>query len=457
MYICKFGGSSVRNAAQIEKVYKIIIENPKRRFVVVSAPGKDDIYNQKITDHLFNISTEGRHLNSLKKPITAPQSKEAVIDKFSTLMKDLNIEDDNLINDLEKSLNAKIEKEKRNAYFASRGEHFNAKLVAMYFQLKGLKAETLLPEDIGFMVSEPFEDAKVLPETYQNIEKYRDFDKIGVIPGYYGITPNNDIAVFSRGGSDLTGGEFAYALKAKLYENWTDTNGIYQVDPRNISRAKVIPRLTYKEIRLLSSKGFDVFHFNAMVNCKKRNIPINIRNTNNHTHPGTLIYNERVPEELIAGIARLDNVAYIYLEKDTLGESGFFIKELFEIFRKFNITTYHFPTDKDDMAILLDQHDLTGKINDLRREIQEKLNPDTIRVQYDLSILSPVGIGMRNIPGVIAEAATALKNKNISIESIDQGPAQISFHITVASVNADTALEALYTALIEEQELKDFY
>ncbi len=117
----------------------------------------------------------------------------------------------------------------------------------------------------------------------------------------------------------MTGGEIAFAVEAALYENWTDTDGIYQVDPRLIPEAKVISRLTYKEIRLLSSKGFDVFHYDAMVNCKKRNIPIQIRNTNNLDSDGTLIVSERVPKEVVVGIARKDNIAYLYIERDGAG------------------------------------------------------------------------------------------------------------------------------------------
>lgn len=214
--------------------------------------------------------------------------------------------------------------------------------------------------------------------------------------------------------------------------------------------ADVVPRLTFKEIRLLSSKGFNVFHFDAMTGCRRRNIPINIRNTNRPSATGTMILNERVPAEEVAGIAKLDNMAYIYLEKEGLGEEIGFTEGLLGIFNRYNINTYHYPTDKDDIAVLLKKDDLSGNINNLRLEIEEKLAPDIIDVVYDLAILSMVGIGMRNNSCAIADAVSVLKDSHIDIEMIDQGPAKISFHIGVAQHHADHALELLHKRLILE-------
>ncbi len=454
LIVAKFGGSSVQNAAQIEKVKKIVQANSGRRFVVVSAPGKEERYNKKITDHLFNIATSGRHFKNERHEITAQESVQAVIHKFETLERDLGIDAADLIESLRTDLARELPDNKRIAFYASRGEHYSARFITRYFRKEGMEAGCALPENIPFLVRGDYDNAKVDEEAYVHLANLKNNSGITIMPGYYGVTRDGDIAIFSRGGSDLTGGELAYALSADLYENWTDTDGIYEADPRIITRANVIPRLTYKEIRLLASKGFNVFHFDAMVNCKKRNIPINIRNTNNPSAPGTLIVNERVPQELIAGIARVDHIAYVYLEKDTLGESGAFIEELLDIFRRYEVQTYHYPVDKDDIAVLLDQNDLIGKINNVRREIEDRLKPDSMKVMYDFSILSPVGIGMRNVPGVIAEAAAALRDNKISIETIDQGPAQISFHIGIHSAYADAGLEALFERLIEKQNLK---
>lgn len=446
--VCKFGGSSVENALQIEKIKNIVSDNKNRKYIVVSAPGRDDKYKEKITDHLINIALDGEHLKD--SHITSKISQETVLDKFTTIGKDLGISYENVLKGLKVDFATELTGDKKVAFLSSRGEHYNAHIIANYFNQCGMDTRLVLPEDIGFIVSDDYLGAKVQKESYKNLEALKDEKKICLVPGFYGITSQGDIAMLSRGGSDLTGGEIAYSVNASLYENWTDIDGVYEADPRIISNADVVPRLTFKEIRLLSSKGFNVFHFDAMVNCRKRNIPINIRNTNRPSASGTMILNERVPAEEVIGIAKLDNMAYIYLEKEGLGEEIGFTELLLGIFNKYNINTYYYPTDKDDIAVLLKKEDLSGHINNLRAEIEEQLKPDVVDVVYDLSILSMVGIGMRNNSFAIVDAVSVLKNNHIDIEMIDQGPTKISFHIGVAQHHADHALELLHQRLILE-------
>lgn len=452
MKVCKFGGSSVKDSSQIKKVIEIIKSDNTRRVIVVSAPGRDELFDEKITDHLLNLATNGLHFENQNILISSEQSFEAVISKFEKLCDDLNIDKKEIIEKLKDDLNnCKLKEEERKAFFLSRGEHFNAKIISSYMNQVGIKTELMLPEDFGFLLSDNFTDGKVLYETHKNVQNHFTFDnnEIYLVPGFYGVTTNNKIAVMSRGGSDLTGGELAYALDADIYENWTDTNGVYETDPRIISDSKVIPRLTFKELRLLSSKGFNVFHFNAMLNCKKGKIPINIRNTNNPEHEGTIILSERVPMENLVGIAKLDNMASIHIQKDMLGEEIGFSAELLKIFSEFNINTYHYPTDKDDIAILVEQEDLKGNINNLRRQIEKRLNTDEVHVTYNLSILTLVGIGLKENSFVIVDAITALKNNNIPFEIFDMSPSKISFHIGISQNISDVALKTLKEELLK--------
>ena len=455
MKVCKFGGSSVKDAAQIKKVIRILQSDKMRKVVVVSAPGRDEIYDQKITDHLLNFATEGKHFFEQKLEIDAQQSFEAIIHKYEKLCLDLEIDVNSILEALKKDLTDIVfEGDKKIAFCLSRGEHHNARIIESFMKKSNIDVQLMLPEEFGFILSDNFTDGKVLEETHQNIEKYFDMnqDTLYLVPGFYGITKNSEIAVMSRGGSDLTGGELAYALDADIYENWTDTNGVYEVDPRVIEDANVIPRLTFKELRLLSSKGFNVFHFDAMLNCKKSKIPINIRNTNNPSHEGTLILSERVPMEDIVGIARLDNMASIHIQKDMLSEEIGFMAELLKVFSEFGINTYHYPTDKDDIAILVDQECLKGNINNLRRQIEKRLQTDNITITYNLSIITIVGIGLKENSFVIVDAIWALKENNISFELFDMSPSKISFHIGISQNIADATLQTLYNNLLQNKE-----
>lgn len=445
--VCKFGGSSVADAGQIEKVRSIVVDDPQRKFVVVSAPGRSHKGEEKVTDHLLNIATDGNHFREERKTITPAQSKKAVLEKFSAILKDLKLDGGKILKSLERDLGSKLEGDRKVAFLASRGEHYNARIIAEYFVKCGIDARACLPEDFGFHVSDDFLDAKVLDSAYANVAVLDEDETVKVIPGFYGVTLEGEISIFSRGGSDLTGGEVAYSIDADTYENWTDVSGIIETDPTVIPEARVIPRLTFKEIRLLSSKGFNVFHFDAMLNCRKRKIPINVRNTNRPEDPGTVILNERVPEEGIVGIARLDNMAYIYLEKDMLGEEIGFTAGLLSIFQEYGVNTYQYPTDKDDIAVLVNQEELKGSINDLRRTIEKRLKPDDMEVVYNLSIITPVGLGLVGNSYPIVEAITALGEEHIPIEMIGQSPSQICFHIGVRQAVADDALRILYRRL----------
>lgn len=451
--VCKFGGSSVKNASQIKKIIEIIKEDKKRKVIVVSAPGRDEKYDEKITDHLLNIATNGNHFFEQKIDISKEESLKTIINKYKTLCKDLNIDEKFIINDLKKDLeNSSLKDEEKKAFFLSRGEHFNAKLICEYMNKIGIKTELMLPEKFGFLLSDDFTDGKILADSYENIKNSFDLksDTRYLVPGFYGINKDKKIVVMSRGGSDLTGGELAYALDVDIYENWTDTNGVYEVDPRIIDDANVISRLTFKELRLLSAKGFNVFHFNAMLNCKKGKIPINIRNTNNPNHQGTMILSERVPMEDVVGIAKLDNMALIHIQKDMLGEEIGFSAKLLKIFSEFKINTYHYPTDKDDIAILVEQEDLKGKINNLRRQIEKELNTDHLHVTYNLSILTLVGIGLKENSFIIVDAITALKENNIPFEMFDMSPSKISFHIGISQNVSDAALKTLQKKLLNK-------
>jgi aspartate kinase len=451
--VCKFGGSSVKDALQIEKVINIIKEDPKRKIIVVSAPGRDETFDEKITDHLLNIATNGIYFQEQQILISKKESLDSVLNKFKKLSNDLQIDEKNILLDLQKDLeNCELIDDERKAFYLSRGEHYNAKIICEYMNKSKIKTKLMLPEEFGFMLSNNYTDGKILDVTYENIRNNFDInsDITYLVPGFYGISKNKKIVVLSRGGSDLTGGELAFALDVDIYENWTDTNGVYEVDPRVIADANVITRLTFKELRLLSSKGFNVFHFNAMLSCKKGKIPINIRNTNNPTHKGTLILSERVPMEDVVGIAKLDNMALIHIQKDMLGEEIGFSANLLRIFSEFKINTYHYPTDKDDIAILVEQEDLKGKINNLRRKIEKELNTDNLYVTYNLSILTLVGIGLKENSFVIVDAITALKQNNIPFDMFDMSPSKISFHIGVAQNISDVALKTLQEELLKK-------
>ncbi len=172
MKVCKFGGSSVKDASQIKKVVNIIKDDSSRKVIVVSAPGRDERHQQKITDHLLNFATDGEHFSEQKTSITKKESFDAIIQKYESLCNDLKIDKQTIIDPLKKELETTtLKDEKKEAFCLSRGEHHNAKVIEQFMKKEGINVKLMLPESFGFLLSEEFIDGKVLSKTHENIQK----------------------------------------------------------------------------------------------------------------------------------------------------------------------------------------------------------------------------------------------------------------------------------------------
>src|SRR5699024_3350705 len=184
------------------------------------------------------------------------------------------------------------------------GEDSLAKVLSAYLQSLGLKANYLNPKDAGIYVSDNPGSAQILDESFDNLYQLRDRDEILVIPGFFGDSKDGKLITFSRGGSDITGSIVAAGVKADLYENFTDVDSVYCVNPTIVENPKEITSLTYKEMRELSYAGFSVFHDEALIPAFKADIPVCIKNTNKPDADGTMIVDQKKPsEKCVVGIA----------------------------------------------------------------------------------------------------------------------------------------------------------
>ena len=295
-WVCKFGGTSLANASQIEKVKEIIVSNPLRRFVVVSAPGKQSCTDTKITDLLLDCHA----LIRAHKPF------DPLFKKIKARFLEIAAKLDSRI-DIEGELAeiyARLPSEEKSDYAASRGEYLNALLLSEYLGGEFVDASTIIHLD---------SQGKVDPVSYSLIaEKLVDDHKLYVIPGFYGLDESGAVKTFSRGGSDITGAVVANGVKAELYENWSDVSGIYMADPRLVTKAPVVPHLTYHELALMAQLGASVFHQDAIEPVVQPAIPIRVKNTDDPQAPGSLITARRdVKKQPLVGITgkKVTNVA----------------------------------------------------------------------------------------------------------------------------------------------------
>ncbi|MEW4354572.1 aspartate kinase [Streptococcus pneumoniae] len=450
MKVVKFGGSSLASATQLEKVLQIVKDDPERRFVVVSAPGKRNAEDTKVTDALIRYYRDYVEEND----VTAHQ--EWIIKRYGDMVKELNLKP-SVLEKISKSILklATLPIEENNFLydtFLAAGENNNAKLIAAYFNKNGIPARYIHPKEAGIFVSSEPGNAQILPSSYDKIEELVNSQEVLVIPGFFGVTQDGQICTFSRGGSDITGSIIAAGVKADLYENFTDVDGIFAAHPGIIHNPHSIPELTYREMRELAYAGFSVLHDEALIPAYRGKIPLVIKNTNNPSHPGTRIVLQHTTQALpVVGIAADSNFTSINMSKYLMNREVGFGRKLLQIFEDLNISWEHMPTGIDDLSIILRNRELTPiKEEEILRQLRQKLEVDHVEIEHGLSIIMIVGENMKSHVGLTATATKALSDHQINIQMISQGSSEVSIMIVINSEQEKAAIKALYQAFFAE-------
>jgi aspartate kinase len=449
MKVAKFGGSSLASSEQLKKVINIIKADSARRFIVVSAPGKRYSEDIKVTDLLVKLYQKRLADENTDAVI------QAIFERYQEIGTAFGINEETLKQihkDLESLVDMPVE---NNPHFydtvLASGEDNNAKLIAGILQAEGLAARYVNPKELGMIVSDEPQNARILTKSYTAIYQWRNSEEILVVPGFFGYTENGDVCTFSRGGSDISGAIVAAGLKVDLYENFTDVEGIFAAHPGYIHQPESITQLTYREMRELAYAGFSVFHEEALMPSYRAKIPVVIKNTNNPSHPGTLITNERSDlENPVVGIASDEGFSMIYISKYLMNREVGFTLRVLQIFKEFGLNYEHMPSGIDDISVILRASQLNPYLEEeLLRKIAYEIDPDELRITHDLSMVVVVGEGMKHRVGTMAESAAALARKKISIDMINQGSSEVSIMFGIHKDRERDAIRTLYYTFFE--------
>ena len=435
--VAKFGGSSVADVIQLGKTRTIIEADPDRKFVVVSAPGKRYDGDNKITDLLYLCKTHIDH------NLPYEQIFQVVCDRYMAVNINLNTKVD-LVSEFRK-ITENLQNGASADYIASRGEYLNAMIIAAYLGYDFVDVEGLICFDEKGRFLADVTD-KALGAELAKHEK-------AVIPGFYGTFPNGKIKTFSRGGSDITGALVARAVKADVYENWTDVSGFLVADPRVVKNPKPIDSISYLELRELSYMGASVLHEDAIFPARVANIPINIRNTNDPENPGTMITagDECESGRIITGIAGSKNFTVIAIYKNMMSSDRGFIRKLLTIIEDNELWVEHTPRGIDTVSIVISNEGLNGKLDDIIEELTQSLKPDSIDVFDNMALVATVGSRMSRRPGVSAKLFGALAKAGINIRMIDQGSSEMNIIVGVENKDFEASVRAIYDAFMEEE------
>ena len=433
--VAKFGGSSVADAIQINKIRDIVFEDEDIRYVVVSAPGKRFSEDSKVTDLLYLCKTHIDH------KLAYEQIFQVITDRFMSLESSLGV--DVGIKDELAEIRNHINEGASVDYIASRGEYLNAKIIAAFLGFQFLdSAKVIRFSDKGkFMEERTNED---LAKALKGEERY-------VVPGFYGSRIDGSIKTFSRGGSDITGALIARAVGADVYENWTDVSGFLVADPRIVEDPKPISHISYKELRELAYMGASVLHEEAIYPAKVADIPINIRNTNRPQDPGTMITSAPAKLEdgqIISGIAGSRGFTSITIfNSHMIGQKGF-IRKMAGILEDHDVTIEHIPSGIDTMSVVLNSKIVEGKVEEIVEEFERQLKPETVEISTDLALIATVGAGMASRTGTSAKLFGALAEAGVNIRMIDQGSSEMNIIVGVAEKDFEKAIRAIYKAFV---------
>ena len=436
--VTKFGGSSMADAGQYRKVRDILLADPARKIVIVSAAGKRYGGDHKLTDLLYLCYSHvkyGVDCSRIFKMISG-----RYLDIQSDLDLDLDLEPE--LRALKKRIDAK---EVSREELVSRGEYFSAKLMAAYLGFQFIDAADWVKFNMDGTVNQA--------ESYAALQERVTPGLGAVIPGFYGAMPDGTIHTFSRGGSDITGSLAAAALDADVYENWTDVSGILMADPRIVDHPEAIPEVTYDELRELSYSGAQVLHEDSIFPVREKNIPVNIRNTNDPEAPGTMIKEsfdgDHDPDRFITGITGKKDFSIISLSKRGMSNQVGVLHKVLTVLVRHNISVDYVPNGIDNVSVVLPTAAIEKELYTIMAEIKREVETDELDVHHKIAVVAAVGRKMAFRPGISGKIFAALGEAGINIRMINQGPDELNIIFGVDNKDFEAAIKVLYNSFVK--------
>lgn len=433
--VVKFGGSSLADAKQFKKVADIIKADSDRKYIIPSAPGKRFDEDTKVTDmliKLYELASKGKSLDSQISKIKK---------RYDDIITGLKIKDFSLDEEF-KAIKTELQYNPTCDYAASRGEYLNGLIMAKY-----LGYEFVDPKDIIFFNEEhglnSYKTEKRVSERLKGIEH-------AVIPGFYGSDKEGQVMTFSRGGSDITGSIIAGAIRADVYENWTDVSGFLAADPRIVENPVGINMITYRELRELSYMGASVLHEDAIFPVRSAGIPINIKNTNKPKDEGTWIVESTChkPEYVITGIAGKKGFCAVSITKALMNAEIGFGRKVLQAFEENDISFEHMPSGIDTMTVVVHEDEFIPNEQKVVSAIHRYSDPDAVDIESDLALIAVVGRGMRSTRGTAGRIFAALSHANVNVRMIDQGSSELNIIIGVENEDFEKAIKAIYDIFV---------
>ncbi len=461
MRVLKFGGTSVANAENINKIVTILQNrlNNERLIVVVSALGG-------ITDALLNsvvLASEGndeyklqlkkietRHLELTKQLIPVAQQSRVL-----SMVKQHCNEIEDICNGV--FLLQEVTSRTKDRIM-SYGELLSSQIISAKFESIGLKNKWIDARKI-IITNSNFEHATVnFDISNAKIEStFSDSNhSFFLVPGFIASDQKGITTTLGRGGSDFTAAIIAAALDASALEIWTDVSGMMTADPRLVSHAKIIPKVLYREAMELSHFGAKVVYPPTIQPVMRKNIPVWIKSTFSPNDHGTLIENvsDHKNGSGVRGISSINKIALLSLEGSGMAGVPGFSKRLFETLANEQINVILITQSSSEHSICVGieeafaQKAKNAVDNEFSFEI-ERLKVDPLIVEKDLAIIALVGDKMKSHPGISGKMFSALGRNGINVRAISQGSSERNISAVILFSDVKKAVNVLHEEFFE--------
>ncbi len=454
MKVFKFGGTSVGTPQTIQTVIRIVKKAAEddRLVVVVSAFGG-------VTDQLIEAgkraekgneqykeivnALEKRHIDAVKELIDVKR-QSSVLARVKMFFNELN----DILHGvfLVKELSLKT-----LDYVMSFGERISSYIITESF--KNQRVETTLADSSALIKTDRnFGNAHVLrDETNDNIRKhYHETQGLIIYPGFVGSTHENEITTLGRGGSDYTASLVASALGASELQIWTDVDGVMTIDPRKVSKAFPIKRLSYAEAMEMSHFGAKVIYPPTIQPVYSKNIPLWIKNTFNPEAEGSLISKKTSDTGTpIKGISSIDKISLCTLHgSGMIGVAGISMR-LFTALanNKVNVILISQASSEHSISFAVAPQDSLKAKSAVEKEFVFEIRQkqiEKVEVEDDLSIVAVVGENMKKTRGIAGKLFSTLGRNGINVVAIAQGSSELNISLVVENRELRKALGAIH-------------
>lgn len=449
--VLKIGGSNLHDINSLRRIEQLIRKYNEPVILVVSAFNglTDKLYEQIQQESNLSVSLEhflselqAKYESILLEEITSINIQERVLTQFHERVSRLEnlIKGSVLIGGVPDFVEDEV---------VSFGERFSSLIISAYLEQKGLIVSELLPEDLGLKTDGIFHNASVDFDKTKKIIQNLDQSLSYVVPGFYGIGPDNKINVFGRGGSDYSAAAIAACLKANSLDVWKDVDGYLSGDPSCVQNPKPIKDLSYREAAELSYFGAKILHPRTVEPLKPLSIPIRIFNfqqSGEEIFPYTIISDKNSDSfQGIKSITFTEDIRTLTLRGAGVGITPGILSKVTHQLEINRLNIKSVITTQIAISLLLNSQDV-DRASELISTLQIQ-GVDEQDCSDELCLIAAVGEGVLNEPGIAAKIFTAVAERGINIQFISFGASRVAIYFLVDRNQRDAALNAIHKVL----------